>query len=83
MTKTDRFIKALMTAALALLASSLVLVFGYADSAQSGTSPARADREDIVQHFPRDVYAIVGSSLRNRPTRPRPMSRSSMWPGYP
>jgi hypothetical protein len=48
MTKTDRFIKALTTAALALLASSLVLVFGYADSAQSATSPARADREDIV-----------------------------------
>jgi hypothetical protein len=55
----------LTTAALALLASSLVLVFGYADSAQSATSPARADREDLVQYFPRDVYVIVGSTLRN------------------
>lgn len=65
MTKTDRFIKVLATAALALLVSSLVLVFGYAGSAQSATSPAKADREDAVQHFPRDVYVIVGSSLRN------------------
>jgi hypothetical protein len=65
MTKTERFIKVLATAALALLASSLVLVFGYAGSAQSATSPAKADREDAVQHFPRDVYVIVGSSLRN------------------
>lgn len=65
MTKTDHFIKVLTTAALALLASSLVLVFGYAGSARSATSLASADREDLVQHFPRDVYVIVGSTLRN------------------
>jgi hypothetical protein len=65
MTQTNRTIRVLASVALALLTSLLVFVVGYAGNVQSATRPAKADREDAVQHFPRDVYVIVGSSLRN------------------
>lgn len=52
----------LTRAALAILVSTLVLTFGYPDSAQGAMRP---DREDAVQHFARDVYVVVGTALRN------------------
>lgn len=55
---------------LAILVSSVVLAFGYADLAE-GAGHASPDREDAVQAFNRDVYVLVGPSLRH-PTADTP-----------
>lgn len=70
----------IVRAALAILASSLVLVFSPAGSAQGATPP---DREDAVEHFARDVYEIVGATLRNPTSDTSPDARLFNVAGVP
>jgi hypothetical protein len=65
MAKTGHFIRVLAVATLALLASSLVLGFGYADRAEGGHSATKVDREDSVEPFNQGVFVVVDGNLRN------------------
>ena len=73
MTKSGHSLGTLASVALAVLAGSMSLAVGFADTARSATNLAtKTDREDAVQPFARDVYVIVGSSLRNPTTETSP-----------